>query len=241
METAPSACVGGDGRPRGRQKRFSLTERDLAIAAFIDRVGCATPDQVGERFVLSERVTLRRLQALRQRGLLRSYRPLSGPAIAFPAGVSAPRVRDLDHSLEATSVAVQLELEGRDVVTERMMRREEYAAGDRTLWSIVLPRRSATGRTVTHRPDMAVRSGATLVALEVELTRKANSRLADLMSAWARQARYGEVQYLCRSKRLLDLVTDQALKSGADLVVRPCSLTNWHDRERSARARAAAT
>jgi len=90
------------------------------------------------------------------------------------------------------------------------MRREEFAAGDRALWSIAMPKRSASGHVITHRPDIAVRSGATLTAIEVELTRKSNRRLADLMSAWARQARYAEVQYLCRSERLSDLVLGHA-------------------------------
>jgi len=44
----------------------------------------------------------------------------------------------------------------------------------------------------------------------VELTRKSNSRLAELIGAWARQAHYSEVHYLCRSEALAQLVTDHA-------------------------------
>ena len=214
------------GRP---QRGFRLTERDLAIAAFIDRVGCATTEQVRERFGLSKRMGWRRLQALRESGRVRSCRPLIGSGILYPAGAAAPKLRDLDHSLTATAVALQLELEGADVVTERMMRRDEHAAGERSLWSVAMPQRFGLGRApVTHRPDLAIRATGGLVAVEVELTRKSKGRLADLMAAWARQGQYGEVLYLCRSRELMQLVTSQACESGAQGVVRPTHLdTPW--------------
>ncbi|MDQ3719508.1 MAG: hypothetical protein M3350_01775, partial [Actinomycetota bacterium] len=50
-----------------RRKQVRLTERDLAIAAFVDRVGCAQPHHIESRFGISERVAQRRLRALRQR------------------------------------------------------------------------------------------------------------------------------------------------------------------------------
>jgi len=211
----------------GRKKQVRLTERDLAMAAFVDRVGCARPEHIESRFGVSERVAQRRLRALRQRGQVRSSRPLSGPALVHPAGAAAPAVRDLRHTLEATAVVVRLELDGFEVVTERMMRRDERAAGDRGRWSIPMPRRSATGDPITHRPDIAFASGGSLAAIEVELTRKSNSRLAVLMGAWARQARYSEVHYLCRSQALARVVTDHAVRAGADLVVRAWSLERW--------------
>jgi len=213
--------------PSRKKKQVRLTERDLAIAAFVDRVGCAQPHHIERRFGVSERVAQRRLRALRQRGQIRSSRPLSGAALVHPAGAPTPAVRDLRHTLEATAVAVRLELEGFQVTTERMMRREEYATGDRERWSIRMPRRSATGDPITHRPDMAFGTGASLTAIEVELTRKSNNRLAELMGAWARQARYSDVDYLCRSEELARLVTDHARRAGADLVVRAWSLQAW--------------
>ncbi|MDQ3720387.1 MAG: hypothetical protein M3350_06350 [Actinomycetota bacterium] len=196
------------------------------MAAFVDRVGCAQSHHIESRFGVSERVAQRRLRALRQRGQVRSSRPLSGPALVHPAGAAAPAVRDLVHSLEATAVVVRLELDGFDVITERMMRREEHSGGDRR-WSIATPRTSAGGSLITHRPDMAFGTGSSLTAIEVELTRKSNRRLAELMGAWARQARYSEVHYLCRSEALARLVSDHALRAGADLVVRVWPLEHW--------------
>ena len=73
-------------------------------------MGCATTEQIRERFALSERMGWRRLQALRESGRVRSCRPLIGPGILYPAGAAAPKLRDLDHSLATTAVALALEL-----------------------------------------------------------------------------------------------------------------------------------
>jgi len=57
----------------------------MAIAAFIDRVGCATSEQIRRRFGLSEPMCWRRLRALRESGRVRSSRPLvSGNLVAGP-------------------------------------------------------------------------------------------------------------------------------------------------------------
>jgi len=207
--------------PTGRVRRFRLTERDLEIAAFINRMGCATSEQVRRRFNLSEPMCWRRLRALRQHALVRSSRPLIGHSIVYPAGIDAPSVRSLDHALTATSVSLELELDGSAVVTERLMRQDEWRAGERSLWSISMPHSLGSDRQLTHRPDLAIRTPDGLVAIEVELTRKSRRRLGHLMSAWARQARYQEVRYLCRTPALRDLVAAQSMEHGADLVVRP--------------------
>ena len=159
----------------------------------------------------------RRLQALRESGRVRSCRPLIGPGILYPAGAAVPKLRDLDHSLTTTAVALQCELEGADIVTEPMMRRDEQAVGERSLWSVAMPQRGGLGRPATHRPDLALRSTEGLVAIEVELTRKAKRRLADLNH---------EVRYLCRSAELVDLITAQAWGAGAERVVRASLLAD---------------
>lgn len=186
-------------RPRNGGASYRLTERDLSVAAFIDRVGVATPDQVRHRFGLSEPMCWRRLRALREHGRAKAARPLAGPSVLYPAGTPVPSVGHLDHALAATSVALALELQGAEVVTERQMRRDEYRAKDRTLWSIPMAAGQGIGRQPTHRPDMVIVEAHGLVAVEVELTRKSERRLGQLMAAWARQGRYHEVRYRCRS------------------------------------------
>ncbi len=201
-------------------RKFQLTERDLAMAEFIDRVGRATMDQVRARFGLSKRVAWRRLQALQESGRIQAWRPYVGPAILYPGGAGEPRLRDLEHCLAATLVAIQLELRRANVVTERMMQREERLAGDRSLWSIPVSSASDPFRKLSHRPDLAVRTKDGLAAIEVELTRKGKQRLARLLRGWACQAKYREVLYPCRSRELEELVTKQARESGAEQVVR---------------------
>lgn len=185
-----------------------------------DRVGVATPDQVRHRSGLSEPMCWRRLRALREHGRAKAARPLAGPSVLYPAGTPVPSVGHLDHALAATSVALALELQGAEVVTERQMRRDEYRAKDRTLWSIPMAAGQGIGRQPTHRPDMVIVEAHGLVAVEVELTRKSERRLGQLMAAWARQGRYHEVRYLCRSAFLSGLVLAKAREHGADLVVR---------------------
>ncbi|MDQ3729467.1 MAG: hypothetical protein M3355_07740 [Actinomycetota bacterium] len=147
-------------------------------------------------------------------------RPLAGPSVLYPTGEPVPSVRHLDHALTATAILVSLELRGVEVVSERQMRRDEYRADDRSLWSIPMTAGEGIGRTATHRPDIAIVGAQGRVALEVELIRKSERRLGRLMSAWARQGRYNEVRYLCRSALVRDLVLARAREHGADLVVR---------------------
>lgn len=202
----------------------------MAIAAFIDRVGYVSAEQVRERFDLSRRMAWRRLQALREEGEIRTARPLDGPGVFFSASAPKSKVRDLDHTLAAGWVAIELELAGVEVVTERMMRRAEHAAGERGLWSIQLPTPVSSIERRTHRPDLAVALDGRLIAVEVELTRKSRQRLKALMGGWARQSRYDEARYLCGSQSLVDLVLRQSRASGAERVVRAA----FWDRTRSA-------
>jgi len=205
------------------QRSFQLTDRDLAMASFVDRVGRATTEQVRERFGLSERVAWRRLRALRETGHVRSWRPYVGPAILYPRGAGEPRLRDLDHSLAATSVAVELELRGADVVTERTMIRDGRLAEDRSIWTVPVSSQSDPFKKLKHLPDLAVRTEEGLVAIEVELTRKGKQRLGRLMSAWAIQSIYREVLYICGSSQVERVIVEQAKRTGADEVVRPMS------------------
>ncbi len=225
----PESALHTESQP-SRHRRpvaYRLTQRDLALAAFIDRVGYATSEQVRRRFGLSDHMCWRRLRALRESGRVRSSRPLAGPSILYPAGAPAPNVRYLDHALTATSVALQLEAQGVEVVTERMMRQDEYTEGQRSHWSIPVSQQALFGEKVTHRPDLAIKASGGLVAIEVELTRKSKRRMARIMGAWARQGRYCEVRYLCRSAVLRDLVAAEAMQHGADLVVRASLLADW--------------
>ncbi len=107
-----------------------------------------------------------------------------------------------------------------------MMRQDEYTEGQRSHWSIPVSQQALFGEKVTHRPDLAIKASGGLVAIEVELTRKSKRRIARIMGAWARQGRYREVRYLCRSAVLRDLVAAEAMQHGADLVIRASLLAD---------------
>jgi len=205
--------------PKRRARGFRLTERDRAIAAFIDRLGYATAEQVAERFGLSQRMSWRRLQALGEHGQLRNARLLDGPGVYYTPGTSKPKVRDLEHTLAVNWVVLQLELAGLEVVTERRMRQADRA-GQPGRWSIPMASDYISGRQRTHRPDLVARIADAQIPVEVELTRKSRRRLQELMGAWARRALYSQVVYLCGSIATRDLVVRQARRAGADLIVR---------------------
>ena len=76
----------------------------------------------------------------------------------------------------------------------------------------------------THRPDLVVGTVSARIPVEVELSRKSRQRLKELMAAWARQASYNTVVYLCGSAPLRELIAEQARRSGADQVVRVAAL-----------------
>ncbi len=205
---------------RRSRSRFRLTERDFEIAAFVDRVGRTTVAQVRELFELSERVAWRRVQALEEMGALRSIRPWTAPKVLLPPRARVPHLRELDHALTTTAVVVDMELRGAEVVTERMMRRQDRSGTAAASWRIMMPSPSGSFRPLTHRPDAAMRGEPGLTALEVELSRKSGARLRRILKAWARQGQYAEVVYMCPSSAVRDLVAREALAAGADLVVR---------------------
>lgn len=215
----PSVSPSATATRRG-QRRFRLTERDFEIAAFVDRVGRTTVAQVRERFELSERVAWRRVQALEELGAIRNIRPWTAPKVLLPPRARVPHLRELDHALTTTAVVVDLELRGAEVVTERMMRRQDRSGTPAVSWRITMPPHSGSLRPLTHRPDAATRGESGLIALEVELSRKSGARLRRILGAWARQGQYAEVVYMCPSLAVRDLVAREALAVGADLVVR---------------------
>ena len=61
-----------------RARAAGLTERDRAIAEWIERVGVAGVDHVARRFGVGRVVAWRRLATLCETGWIRSWRPFAG-------------------------------------------------------------------------------------------------------------------------------------------------------------------
>ncbi|HEY5051790.1 MAG TPA: hypothetical protein VII45_00095, partial [Solirubrobacterales bacterium] len=105
-----------------------------------------------------------------------------------PARLSASQ---LHHQVTCARVGARLERAGVQLLSERELRAEERAWGKR-IYSIRLRER-------LHRPDL-IRVGELPTALEVELTRKAQGRLEEIVRVWRRaidEGRFQAVHYYC--------------------------------------------
>ncbi len=184
--------------------RTRLTERDLEIARWVERVGIAEAEQVARRFSLWPSKTYGRLRALSARGLVVHERVFYGrPGVYRPPG---RRVRPAlyEHELAVTDLTIERELSGERTLTERELRRAGAA------WSV--------GRDGSrHTPDLAVPEAAT--AYEVERSSKGARRRRRILAAYAQSPTYDRVVYRVFDPRLAELIEREADDEGAGALV----------------------
>ncbi len=186
------------------RKELLLARAELV--EWVARLGAVTAKALAERDGCTVQAARGRLQGAGQSGLLSSSRPLEGrPAIytATAAGLRAAELERLGpgrvstanaaHAIACADVGVTLENAYPDyrVAGERWLRGEE--SDGTPLASAILARR-ADGSPLLHRPDLvlwsmsheSVAEAPLPIAVEVELTVKAPSKLLEICRAWAR-------------------------------------------------------
>jgi hypothetical protein len=201
-----------DGEARRRSPRPVHEER-LATVRWVAGLGAVTAEALAYRDEISLAAARGRLQAALAAGLLASVRPLR----AWPAlyTVTSAGMRATDCSLAtcnvspgnarhlvacaAAAAAMKRCYPEHEVSGERELRREEAEHGCR-LASASL-RAGSAGEALLHRPDLvlwptACTSGSLPLAVEVELTVKAQRRLEAICRAWARCDLIAGVLYL---------------------------------------------
>lgn len=107
---------------------------------------------------------------------------------------AAPQPTSWAHDCACAWTAAWLSVRGRD------WRGPREVLADATLKGDITWRTGAGTRRVSHRPDLAVRIPAGVVAVEVELQRKANRRLSAVLSLyrqWLAEDRITGVIYIC--------------------------------------------
>ncbi|MHB1570608.1 MAG: hypothetical protein ACYC0H_15590, partial [Solirubrobacteraceae bacterium] len=117
---------------------------------------------------------------------------------------AAPQPTSWAHDCACAWTAAWLSVRGRDWLGPREV------LADATLKGVVEWRTGAGTRHVGHRPDLAVRIPAGTVAVEVELQRKANKRLAAVLSLygrWLAESRITGVIYVCASSAGAERIT----------------------------------
>jgi DNA-binding Lrp family transcriptional regulator len=116
-------------RRRGGTAGCQLTERDLEIVSWLDRLGGGSVEQIRRRFGLGRTQGYRRLQVLEDFGLVRRVDLL----VQFPGLYVAPRQSvsawHIEHTLRLIDLVVDLELAGRVILGDLEVRRERFGAG----------------------------------------------------------------------------------------------------------------
>jgi hypothetical protein len=185
--------------------------RHAALVCWIARLGAVTERALAEHEDCTSSSARGRLRAAAGAGLVARARPLHGAPSLFTAtragmtlaglgGVEPTHVSaaSAGHQIACANAAVALERRypGHVVCGERELQRDERSLG-RALASARMSWRSEWGDS--HRPDLvlwpAVADGRP-VAVEVELTAKAPSRLLEICRAWARCPHVAGVVYL---------------------------------------------
>lgn len=166
-------------------------------------LGAVTAEALAHREAISLPAARGRLHAAVAAGLLIASRPLHGASTLYtvtPAGLRAVqceldicRVRpgNARHLIACATVAAGLErcYPHHTVSGERQLRREERE--HRTLLASATIGRDSDGEPLSHRPDLVLwprfhAAGSLPLAIEVELTVKAQRRLETICLAWAR-------------------------------------------------------
>ena len=177
---------------------------------WLARIGPAPLDAWATAMGWSERIAYRKARQLEQDGWLERQRMTYGegslltitrlgvmrsgvPVLAPPR----PAPTWWAHLSACAWVAAWLTIRGREMQGPREIDADESLRGEIS-W------RDSRGRHATrHRPDLTWVTGATRVAIEVELARKSNARLdaiVALHASWRNDRKTGGVLYVCADK-----------------------------------------
>jgi hypothetical protein len=229
----------------------------LEVLRWTVRFGAVTAEALAHREGWTVPWARARMRTAERAGLVSRRRPLSeAPALytATPRGLRAcglsgfgpcrVSVANAPHAIACSRAAAALERGYPDhrVTGERELRREEHECGS-ALASASLGR-GAGGTAVLHRPDLVLwpeRSPDSLpIAVEVELTVKAPSRLLEICRAWARCRCVAGVLYLTSAEVQRPLARAIDRVGASDRIV-PVSLDALAPPEAAAGASAAST
>lgn len=228
------------------------TQRDGQIVDWIGRMGAVGAEHVMRHFALSRTVAYARLSSLVRDGLLEHHAILyarPGMYTASSAGLHWQHNQRLgkhklspggfEHAWQVAWAAVEIERgfpSGSSLLGEREIRAFELDEG-RPLASARVGEVAGVPRL--HRPDLAIVLGdERIVAIEVELSVKAASRLAAICRGWGRARHLAGVYYLAtagparavnraiRATQTIDRIRVLDLTAAADL---PGEL-HWHER-----------
>jgi len=196
------------GRRRGRV----LTERDLAIGEWIERVGGATIGDVQMRFGLRRTVAFRRIAALADFGVIHRHRMIIGMPALLSCRASMPRLDGYRHTVALAGLVATRELAGGEILTEAEVLRLRSSSDD--LFEQLDDPALEVIRNCDRVPDAIERTGVGgLIAWEVELTSKGKSRRERILGRYA-ASRYEEIRWLVPDPKLAALIAAEIERMG---------------------------
>jgi hypothetical protein len=194
----------------GGKRTDRISQRDLEVLEFVARYGVVPRSGVARWADTARTSTLGREKRLREAGLIevqRLWLSTEPVLLATKAGLKACRrpelcparvsAETLRHFSVVAQLAAELERGGQRLLSERELRANERALGERD-FSIRLP----AGRY--HRPDLIL-LGKRPCPIEVELTAKGATRLDQILAGWVAavdQGRFARVLYHCSPQAL---------------------------------------
>lgn len=194
----------------GGKRTDRISKRDLEVLEFVARYGVVPRSAVARWADTARTSTLGREKRLREEGLIevqRHWLSTEPVLLATKTGLAACRRRELwparvspetlRHFSVVAQLAAELERSGRRLLSERELRCNERAMGERE-FSIRLP----NGRH--HRPDLIL-LGERPCPIEVELTAKGSVRLDRILAGWVAavdRGRFARVLYHCSPQAL---------------------------------------
>jgi hypothetical protein len=205
--------------------------RDRELLGFVGRHGIVAVPQVMAAMEAGRSVTYDRIAACVDRGLIERLRllrdeptvirstrdGLDHAGLGLPVASVKPGL--VRHHLACAEVAIRAERHygsGR-ILTEREFAWRERAEG-RRLAAVQVGRAGRHGAPKVHRADLAILTDEGVIAVEVELTAKAPTRLETLVRAWRAARLRGDVagvNYLCEPGQTRRAVERAVQKVGA--------------------------
>lgn len=202
-----------------------LTPSDIAVLRLAGRHRFVTVAQAARGVGRAEKKVYPRLLGMRSWGLVEFHRPLISRGVYVAsrtglatAGLSLPPARvevsTFHHDRLVTDVAVDLEVAGAAVLTEREMRSHDENPDYDARYAVTVP---SGGR---HYPDLLVATGSgRWGAIEVELSPKNKLRRERILSGYARARHIDAVTYHAGSSAIADLLSRSITTLGlGDLV-----------------------
>ncbi len=183
--------------------------RDRELIHYVARYGVVSIENVMVAMAVGRTAAYRRVRACIEQGLLERLDVLrAAPSllrctrsglrhagVGLPVPVVSPGA--VGHWLQCASTGQLLaeEFGAQAILTERDLILAERVKG-RPIASAKCGLRP-DGAARWHRPDLAIRTGERMIAIEVELTPKAPRRLEAILRGWRRAPGIEEVRYYC--------------------------------------------